>query len=197
MPQPMHAAPLGALPATHWQPIGFPADWRSDPVSDRYLSRFLDLAARHGITVGWVLTPLNPALQSECERVGFDETYLKYVRDWQARYANMIVIDGRHAEYDPSVFASDPVHLARAGAFVFSNDLGALFAAARRDAKPALEHPAALSRVGRRPGYRRRSLGTAFVDASTRSATLTTPDGVAARGGTSTQPSRRRRSNRP
>jgi hypothetical protein len=124
--QPMHAASFAPLPAAHWQPIGFPVGWRSDPVSDVYLDRFLSLAARNGITVCWVLTPLNPSLQAECERVGFDARYLDYIRDWQRRFDNLVVIDGRHAAYDPNVYASDPIHLGRDGAFVFSTDLGAV-----------------------------------------------------------------------
>ena len=131
----MHATPESAIDVRVWQQVAFPATWSSDPVNDAYVGRFLDLAARRGVAVYWVLTPLAPRLQVECERSGFDARYLAYVRDWQRRYPALRVIDGRHAEYDPAVFTSDPAHLGREGAYVFSVDVGAVLRRRGRDSE--------------------------------------------------------------
>ena len=120
----MHAQPEPKGNALQVQQAAFPGSWSSDPVNDLYVARFLDLAAKYGVTVYWTITPLSPLLQAECERSGFDARYAAYVRAWQARFPNLKVIDVRHAEYDPGVYSSDPAHLGRDGAFVFSVDVG-------------------------------------------------------------------------
>ncbi len=126
--QVMHVQPGGPEMVSQVQQSAFPGTWASDPVNDLYLRRFLDLAAEHGATVYWVLTPLSPPLQAECERSGFDARYIAYVKGWQQRYPNLKVIDSRHADYDPAFYYCDPAHLGRDGAFVFSIDLGEFLA---------------------------------------------------------------------
>jgi hypothetical protein len=94
-----------------------------DPVNAAFLGRFFALAAAHHIPVFWLVPPMKPGLQAECERSGFDAEYTRFLRATQARFPNLAVIDGRRANYDPGVFF-DPHHLGRDGAKVYSLALG-------------------------------------------------------------------------
>lgn len=105
-----------------WSRKYFPSDWTCHPVHEVYLERLLTLAESRRIPVFWLLPPLVPELQRRCEASGFDARHLEFVRSYQARYANVTVLDGRHAQYESPVFF-DPHHLARDGAAVFSADI--------------------------------------------------------------------------
>jgi len=94
-------------------------------VNRAYVRRFLDLAARHHITVFWVLTPIAPALQQERERTGADAKHEQFVRSMVAQYTNVVVVDGRHSGYDHRVMI-DPIHLDCQGASTMSADLADL-----------------------------------------------------------------------
>ena len=147
--QAMHSQPAATGDVRLLQHVAFPASWSSDPVNDLYVDRFLDLARRHGAAVYWVLTPLSPALQAECERSGFDVRYAAYVQSWQQRFPNLKVIDVRHSEYDPDVYSSDPAHLGRDGAFVFSVDIGEFLRRTGSEADSAAERWVTLPRFRR------------------------------------------------
>jgi hypothetical protein len=137
--QAMHTQPGASRDLGHLKQVTFPASWSSDLGNDIYVDRFLDLAARHGATVYWILTPFSPQLQAECERSGFDARFVANVRAWQKRFPKLSVIDGHHAEYEPSAYYSDPAHLGRDGAFVFSVDVGEFLRRAGSDAGSGAE----------------------------------------------------------
>lgn len=132
-----------------WSKTYFPARWSCHPIHERYIERLLSLAESRRIRVFWLLPPLQPALQERCERSGFDARHVEFVRRYQARYANVTVLDGRHARYDPRVFF-DPHHLARDGAAIFSTDVASTV---RRgiESDPPLPHWVDLPSFGERP----------------------------------------------
>lgn len=107
-----------------WGPRLFPA-WACDPINERYLRRFFELAAAAKVPVYWLLPPITPAVQAQCERIGYDAQHLEFVREWQARSPNVIVLDARHAEYPQAAHTDDPLHLNRRGAAVLSADIAA------------------------------------------------------------------------
>jgi hypothetical protein len=97
----------------------YPASWGCDPVKLTYFRRFLRLAAAHKVTVFWLLPPLSPEVHAKRERTGIEPRYTEFARAAQERFANLIVVDGRHSGYDHTVHA-DPIHLDRRGALAFS-----------------------------------------------------------------------------
>jgi hypothetical protein len=115
---------------------GYYERWHCEQVNQIYIQRFLELAQAHGIAVYWLLPPAMPGLQAACEQSGYDLANERFVRSWQSRFPGLTVIDGRHAEYDPAVF-SDPNHLGRDGAFVFSTEVGRILRAAGADRGPS------------------------------------------------------------
>ena len=100
--------PTRATPVSGWWP-------KSTGPRSAYVGAFLDLAARRGITVFWLLPPTSPAYQALREQGGRDARYTAFVRATQARYPNVVVIDGRHSGYGREVFI-DATHLNRLGA---------------------------------------------------------------------------------
>jgi hypothetical protein len=131
-----------------WSRTYFPARWSCHPIHEVYIQRLLGLASSRQIRVFWLLPPLQPALQRHCERSGFDARHVEFVRGYQAKYANVTVLDGRHADYDPRVFF-DPHHLARDGAAVFSSDV-AMTVRRAIDSDPALPRWVNLPPYGQR-----------------------------------------------
>lgn len=105
-----------------WRRVYFRGLWY-DPINDEFLRRFLALAAAHRLPVVWLVLPMKPALQAECEQSGFNGELTRSLRATQDRSPNVVVIDGRRANYDPAVFF-DPHHLGREGAFAYSTALG-------------------------------------------------------------------------
>ena len=102
--------------------------WRCDPDEERYIHKFLALAAAHDIRVYWLMMPMIPAIQSGREARGHDDAYARFVRSFR-RYENLVVLDGRHAGYDHTVFM-DACHLDPQGAYVFSKGIAEIL---RRD----------------------------------------------------------------
>jgi hypothetical protein len=125
--------PEGPYPRVPWElyPHLFQR-WSCHPICERYLRAFLDLTAAHGIVVIYLLPPVEPVVQSICERSGFDEDYVRFVRGLQAGYGNLLVVDGRHSGYLTPAFC-DPLHLNRLGAAVLSRDLAKVVARSVRD----------------------------------------------------------------
>jgi hypothetical protein len=108
----------------------FPRAWSCNPVNAVYLRRFLKLAQSHGIQVLWLLPPVSPEAQERRERIGIEDRHLQFVRQVQSEYANLTVVDGRHAGFDGSVFL-DPLHLDRHGAVALSASLAEVIAETR------------------------------------------------------------------
>jgi hypothetical protein len=102
-------------------PPGAPrqGDWRCHPVNAVYLRRFFELAAREHIQVVWLLPPVSPGTQAKWERSGNERLFEQFIRSALTRFANVDVVDGRHAGFDRSVFV-DGVHLDRDGAAALS-----------------------------------------------------------------------------
>ena len=96
-----------------------PVRWNGHPLNRIYVDRFLALAAARGIPVYWLLPPYHPGIQARREQGGWDGSYMDYLAALQDRYANLTVIDGRHARYAPRVMA-DMTHLNRLGAVAFT-----------------------------------------------------------------------------
>ena len=93
------------------------------PANARAVDEFLKLAAARGVTVYWVLTPLVPRFHEGLARCGFDAAHEAFIRSRQARYPNLVVLDGRGTTTGPRAF-SDPNHLSAGRAYAFSLGLG-------------------------------------------------------------------------
>ena len=100
------------------QPL-FPENWRCEPVNARYVRRFMELATAKGIPVFWLIPPQCPQVQAGRERVGSNAAYDRFVQRMQAKFPEVVVIDGRRVGYEDSLF-SDPIHLDRDGAVTWS-----------------------------------------------------------------------------
>jgi hypothetical protein len=102
-----------------------PESWSCNSVNARFIQRFLDLAASRGILVYWVLPPYCPELFAERQRRGLDVKFEAFVRHWQSRYPNVVVLDAERSQYGPEAF-NDASHLSRPGACALSADIGEL-----------------------------------------------------------------------
>ena len=116
-------------------PAPLSAWWVIDRTATTYVDKFLDLTARRGIPVFWLLPPNSPAYLADCERSGRDARYTAYVRATQARYANVVVIDGRRSGYGRDLFI-DATHLNRLGASSFSESVALLIGSYRAGPEP-------------------------------------------------------------
>ena len=131
------------------QEVYYPPKWVADPASRAYMNRFLALAKSRKIPVFWIVPPISPKPQARREALGLDAAFTRFVAAAQARFGNVVVVDGRHAGYGPKLFV-DQSHLDREGASTFSADLGDIIAR-------HLDHattPADASRWVSLPGYR-------------------------------------------
>ena len=99
--------------------------WRPHPTNLHFLHRFLELARQNGITVAWLMPPVSPGTQMIWESWGDEEIYDALARSALDRYPNLVVVDGRHAGYEASVF-HDAVHLDRDGAEALSSTVADL-----------------------------------------------------------------------
>ncbi len=99
----------GAYPAMFWTP------WFVEPLNEQYVEKFLKLARSRNVPVFWTLQPNAPAVDAQREQIGYNAQYEAYVRKCQARFDNLVVIDGRHVNYPKELF-TDPVHLDKDGA---------------------------------------------------------------------------------
>jgi hypothetical protein len=106
-------------------PAYFPRAWKCHPTNETYLRRFLALAAAHRVRVYWLLPPVTPRFQARRDALGIEASYTRFVRRLQAEFANLTVLDARHAGYDHSRFL-DPLHLDRQGAAALSAELAGI-----------------------------------------------------------------------
>jgi hypothetical protein len=93
--------------------------WRPTLANERYLRRFLRLAAGRGVGVYWVSSPLSPNERARREREGLTEGYDRFLRRLQAEFPNLVVLETRPLDFDRAAFG-DPYHLDGAGAAVLS-----------------------------------------------------------------------------
>ena len=105
-----------------------PSNWGCHPVNERYLHRFLDLAATRSIPVYWLLPPYSPITQAHLEHDGVDAAYERFVSRTQASYPNLVVVDARHSGYDRTAFFDD-AHLNRDGGSAISAAVADIVAA--------------------------------------------------------------------
>ena len=105
--------------------LGFYPKWEGHPANLAGLEQFLALSAEHHVPVYWVLPPLLPALQRQMAESGIDAAHDAFVRSWQARFSNLVVVDGRGKMSDPAAFY-DANHLAAGGSYAYSQALGDL-----------------------------------------------------------------------
>jgi hypothetical protein len=102
--------------------------WRPEPENLQFTRRLLDLAARHGIAVYWVMPTISPAHQAVRERRGIDGAYEAFVRRMQGEFPGLVVLDARRAVWDRGVF-HDSCHLDRRGAIALSEAIADAIAA--------------------------------------------------------------------
>lgn len=100
----------------------YPETWNCNPVNRTFVKRFLRLATDQNIKVYWLIAPISPAPQIHREELGFDALYSEFVREIQAEFLELVVLDARRSGYDHSVFV-DAVHLDRVGAAHLSADV--------------------------------------------------------------------------
>ncbi len=108
--------------AEYWHKVSFPK-WECHPAHLVGLEAFLDLAASRGIKVYWLLTPYLPLVQEKINSSGFDKAHSTFVASYQARHANIVVVDGRGTVADAGAFF-DPMHLSASGTYAFSLAVG-------------------------------------------------------------------------
>jgi hypothetical protein len=116
-------------------PAYFPHAWKCHPTNETYLRRFLALAAAHRVRVFWLLPPVTPRFQARRDALGIEASHTQFVRRLQAEFANLTVIDARHAGYDHSRFI-DPLHLDRRGAAALSAELAGILVRERDGREP-------------------------------------------------------------
>lgn len=128
----------------------------SNPLSELYTRRLLNLAASRRITVFWLLPPLSQGTLGKFERGGLDRYLAGVARDVLAAYPNVVVIDGWRSGYGPDLFP-DGIHLDRQGATTLSADVAAII-------DRSLADPASAPRWVALPAYRDLAARVALED---------------------------------
>ncbi|HEY2155738.1 MAG TPA: hypothetical protein VGH33_08910, partial [Isosphaeraceae bacterium] len=108
--------------------------WRPTPANDRYVRRFLGLAASRGIDVYWVSPPMSPNERAQRERAGFVAGYDRFLGRLQDEFPNMVVLETRTLGLDRGAFG-DPYHLDGIGAAVLSRAVAEAISTAPRTAR--------------------------------------------------------------
>ena len=99
-----------------------PGNWRPDPTNALYLEKFLELAARQGITVAWLLPPWSPGVQAIRDHSGDGVLFDRFIRATGARHPSLVIIDARRSGF-PRRFVRGRRHLDRDGALALSADI--------------------------------------------------------------------------
>ena len=113
----------------------FNPNWNLDPANLIGIDRFLALARESQIQIYWLLMPQLPAFQDQMVRTGMAARHEQLVRSWQAKYPEIVVLDGRRKMTDLDGFW-DSQHLSVAGASGFSRILGEVLKGLMTDPKP-------------------------------------------------------------
>ena len=129
----------GEIDAVH--PAYFPHAWKCHRANEAYVRRFLDLADRHAIAVYWLLPPLAPRFQARRAALGLDDAYARLLAPLRARYANLVVVDGRYSGYGPADFI-DPLHLNGQAARAWSASVASAIGRSRAVADGSAGSPA-------------------------------------------------------
>ncbi len=122
---PKVATPLPDDPAA-WAWVQ-PSGWRADPTNVAYLLAFFELAEAHQIPVFWLLPPLHPGFSARRAELGLNAPFDAFVSETLARIPRVVVVDGRAAKYDASVFI-DMAHLNLDGSRRLSESLASIMA---------------------------------------------------------------------
>jgi hypothetical protein len=96
------------------------------PETMAYIRRFFDLAAERGIPVFLLLPPMHPVTQSSYDRNGLTAINTRFARAAVSRYPNVVLIDGRRAGFDHTLFCGDKVHLNARGGAALSLEVAAI-----------------------------------------------------------------------
>jgi len=102
---------------------GYYPEWACHRANSEGIDHFLKLAEQHKIQVYWVLAPVITRLQDQMTRSGIDARHDEFLRSWQARYPNLVILDARGKVPELDAFW-DPQHLSVVGASAFSRTLG-------------------------------------------------------------------------
>lgn len=102
----------------------FPADWKCNPVNEKYIHAFLDLAASRGIPVYVLIPPVSPAAQERADATGVTARYTKFLEGVLDRHPGAVALDGRRSGFPVEAFY-DATHLNRVGTADFTNALAA------------------------------------------------------------------------
>ena len=105
---PRAPAPLSELNPAEVAYVSRP--WVRNPVTARYMRKFLSLAASGNVPVYWLLPPNHPLVQRRRDELGMDAEFTRFVHNMQDRYPNVTVIDARRAGFPREAFA-DVAHL--------------------------------------------------------------------------------------
>ncbi len=100
-----------------------PGQWLSHPINTVYLDKFLDIAAERAIPVFWLLPPHYRMFDRYYDQPNWSGLHREFIRQRLARYTNLVIVDGTHANYDRTV-VMDVSHLNRNGAVAYSIALG-------------------------------------------------------------------------
>jgi hypothetical protein len=112
---PKHPEWDGVIPKNgQYDPL-YIVPWQPRELNIVYLEKFLDLASSRKIPVFWLIQPNIPEIDARREKVGYNAEFTAYVKACQARYPNLVAIDGRKVGF-PYDYFMDPVHLDRDGA---------------------------------------------------------------------------------
>lgn len=109
--------------------------WACTPLNDRYVRRFLELAANQETHVVWLLPPVRPDLQARRGGPGQDRAYRTYAEGLLARHPGLTVVDARGAGFSADLFI-DAQHLNRDGALALTARLNPTLAQAAAEALP-------------------------------------------------------------
>jgi hypothetical protein len=105
-----------------WEGSLLSPDLKPQPEHAHYVRRLIRLAAEHGAAVYWLLPPNAPRVMAARDANGVHARFELFARGLLNQFANLTVIDARHADYGNGVFV-DPVHLDRDGSRALSSDV--------------------------------------------------------------------------
>ena len=136
MPVRSSVAKISSAEADHWAGDFF-GKFTCANVNARAINGFLALAASRNIPVYWVIPPEAPLVRGRLDASGHTAAHRAFIEGFQARFANVVVLDGSSSLEDPTGYF-DPQHLGPEGAHGFSLALGD---ALRKDLANRVQEP--------------------------------------------------------